>query len=33
MMPHPERAVDPILGNTDGQVILNSFYESIKATV
>jgi phosphoribosylformylglycinamidine synthase len=24
MMPHPERAADPLLGNTDGLVILNS---------
>lgn len=25
MMPHPERAADPLLGNTDGLAILNSF--------
>jgi phosphoribosylformylglycinamidine synthase len=25
MMPHPERAADPLLGNTDGLSILNSF--------
>ncbi len=25
MMPHPERAADPLLGNTDGLTILNSF--------
>jgi phosphoribosylformylglycinamidine synthase len=24
MMPHPERAADPLLGNTDGLTILNS---------
>jgi phosphoribosylformylglycinamidine synthase I len=24
MMPHPERAADPLLGNTDGLIILNS---------
>ena len=24
MMPHPERAADPVLGNSDGQQILNS---------
>jgi phosphoribosylformylglycinamidine synthase I len=24
MMPHPERAADPLMGNTDGLVILNS---------
>jgi phosphoribosylformylglycinamidine synthase I len=26
MMPHPERAADPILGNTDGMEILESLY-------
>ena len=26
MMPHPERAADPVLGNTDGRMILESFY-------
>jgi phosphoribosylformylglycinamidine synthase len=25
MMPHPERAADPLMGNTDGLAILNSF--------
>ncbi|GEA94172.1 phosphoribosylformylglycinamidine synthase subunit PurQ [Weissella viridescens] len=29
MMPHPERAVDPLIGNTDGQ----NFFKSILATV
>ena len=24
MMPHPERAADPLMGNTDGLVLLNS---------
>lgn len=33
MMPHPERAVDPILGNTDGRIILESFYSMISARV
>lgn len=28
MMPHPERASDPLLGNTDGQVILASLIDS-----
>jgi phosphoribosylformylglycinamidine synthase len=35
MMPHPERAADPLLGNTDGLVILNSLasaYASNSAT-
>lgn len=27
MMPHPERASDPVLGNTDGQELFKSFYE------
>jgi phosphoribosylformylglycinamidine synthase subunit PurQ / glutaminase len=27
MMPHPERAADPVLGNTDGLSILESFYK------
>ena len=26
LMPHPERATDPLLGNTDGRMILESFY-------
>lgn len=28
MMPHPERAVDPLLGNTDGQIIFKSIIKS-----
>jgi phosphoribosylformylglycinamidine synthase subunit PurQ / glutaminase len=31
MMPHPERAADPVLGNTDGRAILESFYSFVKA--
>jgi phosphoribosylformylglycinamidine synthase len=31
MMPHPERASDPLLGNTDGRIILESFYSMAKA--
>jgi len=31
MMPHPERAADPELGNTDGLKILESLLESIPA--
>lgn len=31
MMPHPERAADPVLGNTDGRLILESFYSLVKA--
>ncbi len=27
MMPHPERASDPVLGHTDGQKIFTSLYE------
>jgi len=30
MMPHPERASDPVLGNTDGLTILESFYSMAK---
>lgn len=30
MMPHPERACDPILGNTDGQMIFNSIVSNLK---
>ncbi|HMO33617.1 MAG TPA: phosphoribosylformylglycinamidine synthase subunit PurQ [Lacibacter sp.] len=26
MMPHPERAANPLLGNTDGQVLLNALF-------
>jgi len=29
MMPHPERAADPLLGSTDGLVILNSFVNAV----
>ena len=29
MMPHPERAADPLMGNTDGQVILRSMLASV----
>ena len=29
MMPHPERASDPVLGSTDGQMIFRSLVESI----
>jgi phosphoribosylformylglycinamidine synthase len=28
MMPHPERAADPLMGNTDGLVVLTSIVES-----
>jgi phosphoribosylformylglycinamidine synthase I len=28
MMPHPERAADPVLGHTDGRVIFDSLVES-----
>ena len=31
MMPHPERASDEYLGNTDGKYILASFVEAVKA--
>jgi phosphoribosylformylglycinamidine synthase subunit PurQ / glutaminase len=33
LMPHPERASDPLLGNTDGRIILESFYkhQAVKA--
>lgn len=31
MMPHPERAADPLLGNTDGLVILNSLASAYAA--
>ena len=30
MMPHPERAADELLGNTDGLLILNSFVNAAK---
>ncbi len=31
MMPHPERASDTVLGNTDGRIILESFYKMVNA--
>ena len=30
MMPHPERAADYLLGNTDGKLILESFYRLVR---
>ncbi len=30
MMPHPERAVFPYQGSTDGRLIINSFLEAVK---
>jgi len=30
LMPHPERAVDPLLGYTDGQILLQSFINAAK---
>jgi phosphoribosylformylglycinamidine synthase I len=32
MMPHPERASDPLLGSTDGRVVLESMVRSMVAT-
>ncbi len=29
-MPHPERAVDPAVGGTDGRLILNSLLYSLQ---
>ena len=29
LMPHPERGCDPVLGNTDGQVIFSNFVNNI----
>ncbi len=29
MMPHPERAADSLLGNTDGHLLLQSFLQSM----
>jgi len=29
MMPHPERASDPLLGSTDGRVILESMVRTM----
>ncbi|MBC7571029.1 MAG: phosphoribosylformylglycinamidine synthase subunit PurQ [Spirosoma sp.] len=31
MMPHPERAADPILGNTDGRIILEQMLKIVMA--
>ena len=31
LMPHPERAADPLLGSTDGRVILESMVQSLVA--
>jgi len=31
MMPHPERAADPILGNTDGRIILEQMLKVVMA--
>ena len=28
MMPHPERAVDPVLGNTDGAALFTALAET-----
>jgi phosphoribosylformylglycinamidine synthase len=30
LMPHPEHAVDPLLGSADGALILSSFVESAR---
>ena len=30
LMPHPEHAVDPLLGSTDGAVILGSLVEAAR---
>jgi phosphoribosylformylglycinamidine synthase len=29
MMPHPERASDSLLGNTDGKIIIKGFMQSL----
>jgi phosphoribosylformylglycinamidine synthase len=29
MMPHPERAADPALGNTDGRLILDQILKAV----
>jgi phosphoribosylformylglycinamidine (FGAM) synthase-like amidotransferase family enzyme len=29
-MPHPEHAVDPLLGSTDGAVVLGSFVDAVR---
>jgi len=31
LMPHPEPAVDPLLGSADGALILSSLVESARA--
>jgi phosphoribosylformylglycinamidine synthase subunit PurQ / glutaminase len=31
LMPHPEHAVDPLLGSADGALILSSLVESARA--
>jgi phosphoribosylformylglycinamidine synthase subunit PurQ / glutaminase len=31
LMPHPERAVDPLLGNTDGRLIFESLLQMVEA--
>jgi phosphoribosylformylglycinamidine synthase subunit PurQ / glutaminase len=31
MMPHPERAADPLMGSTDGLIILGSLVDSLAA--
>lgn len=33
MMPHPERASEEMLGNTDGRIIFESFLANVEATV
>ena len=33
MMPHPERASDPMLGNTDGLKLFQGLLEKVLATV
>jgi phosphoribosylformylglycinamidine synthase I len=33
MMPHPERASDPLLGHTDGRKIFNSLLHSVTSTL
>jgi phosphoribosylformylglycinamidine (FGAM) synthase-like amidotransferase family enzyme len=29
MMPHPERASDPLLGNTDGMILFQSILSTV----
>jgi phosphoribosylformylglycinamidine (FGAM) synthase-like amidotransferase family enzyme len=31
MMPHPERATDPLMGSTDGLVVLQSIASAVAA--